>query len=532
MSAVMHAASGAARCRRFVAFPARRLVGHVPASAVVLSTLLLAGACASAPPPIAEGPPPSTEPSRPYPVQSGEMLAPDRTTRPLPGEPPTLSLPAPAELTLANGLDVVVIEKRDIPLVQVNLLVRAGSVLDPASHVGLATLTADMLDEGAAGKSALALADAFEVLGARFGVGAGLHSAQLTLRVPVARLEPALALAADVALRPSFPAEELERLRAERLTGLIRAHDEPNLIAQTLAMRALFGAEHPYGRDATEASLRAITVDDVRRFWQQWWRPNNATVVVVGDIDAARARALVEKAFGGWQQATIAQAAVPTAAQVQGRTIHLVDKPGAAQSIIIIGRIGAPRSSPDYYALEVMNTILGGQFTSRLNQNLRETHGYSYGARSSFEFLPSAGPFTAGAAVQTAVTGAALREFFNELEAIRTPIPADEVERAKNYLAMGYPAQFQSVAGIAAEVGSAVLYDLPLSTMNEMIERVMAVTPADVERVARAYVDPANVEIIVVGDRQVVEQQIREQALGDVRVLEVTDVLGPVPQLR
>jgi len=179
-----------------------------------------------------------------------------------------------------------------------------------------------------------------------------------------------------------------------------------------------------------------------------------------------------------------------------------------------------------------MNTILGGQFTSRLNQNLRETHGYSYGASSSFEFLPAPGPFTAAAAVQTAVTGAALREFFNELEGIRQPIPAEEVERAKNYLAMRYPAQFQSVAGIAAEVGNALLYELPLSTLDETIERVLAVSPVDVERVARQYVDPANVEIIVVGDRTVVEQQIREQNLGDVRVLEVADVLGPVPSLR
>jgi len=494
-----------------------------------LATLLFAAGCASATPSVMQGPPPTTEPSRPYPVQASEMLAVDRSVRPLPGEPPELALPDAMTLSLANGLNVVVIEKRDIPLVQVNLLVRAGSVLDPQRLTGLATLTADMLDEGAGGRSALEIADAFEMLGARFSVGAGLHHAQLTLRVPVARVEQALAVAADVALRPTFPAAELERLRAERMTSLIRAHDEPSAIANALAMRELFGAEHPYGRDVTAAALRAVDTDAVRGFWQQWWRPNNATIIVVGDIDAARARLLVETAFGGWQRGTATPPQVAAAPQVQGRTIHLVDKPGAAQSVIVIGRIGAARSSPDYHALQVMNTVLGGQFTSRLNQNLRETHGYAYGASSSFDFLPTPGAFTAGAAVQTAVTGAALREFFNELEGMRAPIPADEVERAKNFLAMRYPSQFQSVAGIAAEAGNAVLYEQSLSELDETVERVLAVTAADVERVARQYVDPANVEIIVVGDRSVIEQQIREQNLGEVRVLEVTDVLGPVP---
>lgn len=517
---MQHDAAAAAR-------PVRRRRRLTSRSA--LGALLLAAGCASAAPPVLQGPPPTTEPSRPYPVQASEMLAVDRSVRPVPGDPPELSLPDAMTLSLANGLNVVVIEKRDIPLVQVNLLVRAGSVLDPQNLTGLATLTADMLDEGAGGRSALEIADAFEMLGARFGVGAGLHHAQLTLRVPVARVEQALAVAADVALRPAFPAAELERLRAERMTSLIRAHDEPNAIANTLAMRELFGAEHPYGRDVTEAAVRATDIDAVRGFWQQWWRPNNATVIVVGDIDAARARTLVETAFGGWQRGTATPSQVASATQVQGRTIHLVDKPGAAQSVIIIGRIGVARSSPDYYALQVMNTVLGGQFTSRLNQNLRETHGYAYGASSSFDFLPAPGPFTARAAVQTAVTGAALREFFNELEGIREPIPVDEVERAKNYLAMRYPAQFQSVAGIAAEAGDAVLYEQPLSALDETVERILAVTAADVERVARRYIDPANVDIIIVGDRTVIEQQVREQNLGELVVLEVTDVLGPVP---
>lgn len=493
--------------------------------AVAGISIALSAACASQP---AAAPP--AAPTTPLPADVPRLeVGPDRSTRPAPGPTPELALPAAQRFTLDNGLEVIVVEKRDLPLVQANVLVHAGSVLDPADRVGLATITADLLDEGAAGKSALELSDAFELLGARFGVGASLHAAQVSLRVPVARLEPALALAADVVLRPDFPAAELERLRAERLTALIRAHDQPNAIASALSRQTLFGTEHPYGRNADAAALRAIDVADARNFWQQWWRPNNATVIVVGDIDAARARTLVEQAFGGWERASTTAPSVADASQVSGRTIHLVDKPGAAQSVIIIGRIGAARSTPDYYALQVMNTILGGQFTSRLNQNLREKHGYSYGAGSAFDFRPVAGPWTASAAVQTASTGAALREFFNEFEGIRSPIPADEVERAKNYLAMRYPAQFQSVAGIAAEIGESVLSEVPLDQMDDYVARVMAVTKADVERVARAYVDPENVAIIVVGDRQVIEQQVRDAGLGDVRLLEVTDVLGPVP---
>lgn len=490
------------------------------------AALALSAACAS------QQTPPVEQPSATTPVPPDVprlTMGPDRTTRPTPGPAPELSLPATHRFTLTNGLEVVVVEKRDLPLVQVNLVVRAGSVLDPAERVGLATMTADMLDEGAAGMDALAITDAFEVLGARFSVGAGLHSAQVSLRAPVARLQPALALMRDVVLEPDFPVAELERLRAERLTGLIRAHDQPNMVASALSRQTLFGPDHPYGRSADAAALRALDVDDVRTFWQEWWRPDNATAIVVGDVDVERARTLVQQTFGDWLAGAPQQTAVAAPAQISGRTIHLVDRPGSAQSVIIIGRIGAPRSSPDYYALQVMNTILGGQFTSRLNQNLRETHGYSYGASSGFDFRPVAGPWTASAAVQTPSTGAALREFFNEFEAIRTPIPAEEVQRAKNYLAMRYPAQFQSVAGIAAEIGETVLFDLPLDDIDDYVGRIMAVTPAEVERVARGYVDPANVAIVVVGDREVVEQQLRDAGLGDVRLLEVTDVLGPVP---
>jgi predicted Zn-dependent peptidase len=196
-----------------------------------------------------------------------------------------------------------------------------------------------------------------------------------------------------------------------------------------------------------------------------------------------------------------------------------------------LGRIGVPRSTDDYFALEVMNVILGGSFTSRLNQNLREDKGYSYGARSGFAWLPSAGPWSASASVQTQSTGPAIAEFMNELRRMHEPISADEIDRARNFLAMRYPAGFQSVAGIAGRIGEMVQYGLPADYFNRYVDNVLAVTERDVERVARQYIDPENTSIFVVGDRDVIEQQVRDLGLGDIRFMEVTDVFGPMPVL-
>ncbi|CAN5785158.1 hypothetical protein BH23GEM10_BH23GEM10_07410 [soil metagenome] len=459
---------------------------------------------------------------------------PDRSRPPAVADAPAVALPAIQHFRLDNGMNVLLMQKTDLPLVQLNIIVDAGTVRDAADRTGVASMTAAMMDEGAGGRSALEIADAFEMLGARFGIGAGTHSASLSLRTATDRLDEALAIAADVLLRPDFSEAELERLRAERLTGLVRRHDEPGSIAAVLADATLFGPAHPYGRSGggDEASLRAMTTADLRRFHERYYVPGTATAILVGDIDGARARRLLERAFGGWTaDAEAVAAAVAEPEQVRGRMIYLVDKPGAAQSVVRLGRIGVPRTTRDYYALEVMNVILGGSFTSRLNQNLREDKGYTYGASSGFGYMPGSGPWSASASIQTQSTGAALAEFMNELRGMREPIPADEVDRARNFLAMRYPAGFQSVAGIAARIGEMSQYNLPADYFNRYVENVRAVTHADVERVAREYIDPDNVAIFIVGDRAVIEQQVRDQQLGEIRFLEVTDVLGPVPVL-
>lgn len=455
---------------------------------------------------------------------------PDRSRPPALGAPPSLRLPAIQRFTLSNGLPVLLMEKHEVPLVQVNVLIKAGAAMDPASRSGVASMTAAMLDEGAGPRDALQLADAIEYLGARITTGAGQHTSVISLHTPLSRLDSALNLLADITLRPTFPAGELDRQRRERQTMLTQWRDQPRSIASVIVNRTLYGA-HPYGvpMQGNVTTLTAMTVADLQAFHTTWYRPGNAAVIVVGDVQPAAMRARLEAAFGGWVAGVVPRATWPEVRQVGGREIVLVDKPGAAQSEIRVGRIGAARSTEDYFPISVMNTILGGAFTSRLNQNLRETHGYSYGAFSSFDFRPLPGPFLAAAAVQTDVTDKAITEFMKEVRAITQAVTDEEMTRARNYLALQFPQGFQSVADIATQMQDLVIYDLPDSYFNQYIGRVMQVTRADVQRVAKKYIDPNRVAIIVVGDRARIEPGVRALKLGPVRTLTVDDVLGRLP---
>lgn len=452
--------------------------------------------------------------------------------RPPLGPAPRFQMAPVQRLALSNGLPVLLVEKPGVPLAQVNLVVRAGSVDDPAARTGLAAFAAQMMDEGAGTRSALELADAIDFLGIRLSPTSGLHTSGVDLHAPTAKLGEALDLMADVVLRPTFPAEEIERLRAQSIVGLEQRRDQPNALASVVVNRALYGDAHPYGRSPMPATMRAITRDDLVAFHRARFQPGNAALVVVGDVTAATVLPMLEARFGSaaWAPGTAAPAITSIAAtrQVNARTITFVDKPGAAQSAIRVARIGVPRSSEDYYALTVLNTILGGSFTSRLNQNLRETHGYAYGAFSSFAFRPTAGPFIASSNVQTNATAPALTEFITELTNIRT-IPADEVEKGKSFVALSFPETFSTVEGMADMVADLWAYGLPLDTYNRYTERVMALTRADLERAARQYLDPAKVAIVVVGDRATQGAAVQALRLGTMRVLSVDDVLGPAP---
>jgi predicted Zn-dependent peptidase len=476
---------------------------------------------------------------------------PDRSAPPKPTAPPALKLPPVQKQKLSNGLEVWIVEQHEVPMVQVNLIVRAGSAADPAAaeapgarggaegpgfspgtrKYGVAAMTANMLDEGAGGKSALELADAVEFLGAQLSTASTFDYSTVRLSTPAAKLNDALSLMADVVQRPSFPAEELERLRKERLTRLLQARDDPAAIIEIAFPRLVFGDNHRYGIAAggAEADVKAMTLDDVRAFHTAYYRPENATLLVVGDVTPSSVVPLLEKTFGGWKPSGAGRKApaVPAAAQLTKRQIYIIDKPGAAQSQIRIGWIGVPRSTPDYPTLQVLNTILGGAFTSRLNTNLRETHGYSYGAFSGFDERISAGTFSARAGVQTDKTAEALKEFFNEFTGILKPIPGDELEKAKNYVALGFPAEFESTADLARKLEEQVVHNLPEEYFPSYIRSVVQVTGSGVEKAATQYIQPDKFAVVIVGDRKVIEAPIRALNLGPIEVLTVDQALGP-----
>jgi len=446
-------------------------------------------------------------PAVPLPAQ-----AVDRTKPPALPAPPALKLPAVQTATLPNGLQLAVVETHKVPVVDIQVVLDAGAAHDPADLPGLATFTTTMLQQGAGRRGALEIADEAAFLGAQLNSSASYDAASVSLHVPRRRLEPALDLLADVVLRPTFADSEVARQRELRRAQIVQLADNPVAMAGIAFPAIVYGRAHPYGRplNGTEASTAALSRDGVAEFYRASYRPNAARLLVVGDVTLAEARRLLAARFGAWERGpvpAVPQAAPPTPA---ARTVYLVDKPGAAQSVIRIGHVGVARTTPDYFALQVLNTILGGAFTSRLNQNLRETHGYTYGAFSQFSAGRMAGPFVASASVVTAKTDSSLIEFLKELRRIRdAAVPDAELAKAKAYITLGLPADFETTAAAASKFRELLVYGLPLDYFDHYVERINAVTAADVQRVARQYIDPDHFDIVVVGDKSQIEAGIK-----------------------
>lgn len=433
--------------------------------------------------------------------------------------PPSLDLPAVETARLANGVELYVVPMHEVPLAQFMLMVPGGGRADGA-RPGLASFTANMLDEGADTLDAFGLAAEVARLGATLGTGADWDYTIVSMKAPTRTLEPALKLMSDVVLRPTFAAEEVQRQRDLRLAAILQQRDQPGAVAALAYGALLFPESHPYhdalGGDS--ASTAALDSAMVREFYRETFVPAGTRLVVTGDVSMAEARRLAERAFGGWRGAAAGGAARPSEGAVdRPTTLFLVDKPGAAQSVIRIGHAGVERSSPDYAALEVMNTILGGSFSSRLNFNLRETKGYTYGARSGFGWQPVAGPFTAAADVRTDVTDSSLTEFFREIRAIRdSQVTAQELDRAKAYIALGLGGEFETTTQMAGQVAELVRFGLPLDYYDGYVEKVMAVTAEDVQRVARQYLRPDRMTIVVVGDVEKIRPGLEALGLGPV----------------
>ncbi|MGE3274756.1 MAG: M16 family metallopeptidase [Vicinamibacterales bacterium] len=452
----------------------------------------------------------------------------DRRTLPVPGPEGTFRFPHIAKRALANGLEIRAVSHHAVPVASAVLLVPGGSSADPDGRPGLAALTADLLDEGSGGRGALEVADAVARLGGDLDIEVGPDQITVGLTTLGRFLEPGLGLLAEIATRPNLTDEDFARVRKLRLERLRQLRDHAPAVAERAFARLLYGS-HPYGHLGlgTEASLAATTVDELRLFHRALFAPVGATLVIAGDhpetvlLDAAAA------AFGGWTAAAEAgtvdrKAGTEDPPRLPSTRLALVPRPGSAQSELRIGQVCASRATPDYHALVMLNTILGGQFVSRVNLKLREEKGYTYGARTGFDLRRGLGPFAFQTSVQTEVTAAAIVEARREIADIRgaRPATAAELDTARQAVTRGYPRGFETAQQVARSVAQLALHGLPDSYFEEFVPRVNAVTTGDIERVAAAYLDPERMLTLVVGDQEKIGTSLSILEMGEPSIIE------------
>jgi zinc protease len=465
--------------------------------------------------------PKTTEQEKEVPVTGANIPGQEwRKQQPGVGTASSLLLPVPTSFKLPNGLTVMFVEQHNLPVVSASLVVLSGSERNPADKPGLASFTADMLDEGTNKRSTLQIADDVAQIGATLQTSSTSDQSTVATRVLKKNVDAAFDLMSDVALNPAFTEKEMERVRKSRLTQILQQRDNPNALANRVFFNTVFGDKHPYGfiELGTAESTQAMTRDDMMNFWKAGYVPENSALVVAGDINEREVRSLAEKYFGKWSGKG-AQATVPDASSGASRKLIIVDKPGSPQTVLRIGQVGVPRSSSDYVPIEVMNTGLGGLFSSRINMNLREKNGYTYGAFSVFVYRRGAGPFYSGGSVRTDVTAPATREIFNELERIRTSdVTADELKTSKDAFARSLPGFFETTAQTVGSLSQLFVYNLPLDYYRQLPARIDAVTTADIRRVAEKYLTPNSMVIVAVGDRSKIEEEMKKLNLGNVEV--------------
>jgi zinc protease len=440
----------------------------------------------------------------------------DRSKLPALKPVPRFAFPTVTRSTLANGLRVWTAPHSVVPMTGLLLLVRRGASSDPAGREGLAAMAADMLDEGVGSLSAIAVSEELARMGAQLDTDVGSDAMMIGLTTLSRFSGRALAFLADLVVRPAFREDDFLRLRQQRLHRLIQLRDMPGATAERAFAKLLYGRS-PYGHTplGNETSLGAMTVDDVRAFHRRAIRPEDATLVAVGDGDHETIRSLAEQAFAEW---TAAGEAVETPAHVlpQPARLNIVPRPGAAQSELRIGHVAVSRATEDYHAIVAANMVLGGQYVSRVNLNLRADKGITYGARTAFEFRRSPGPFVLSVSVDKAATALAIAESMREIADIRgaRPVSADELSIGVAALTRGYAKNFEAFDQVARAIAQLSLFDLPESFYSDFVPAVEALTPADVSRAAARYLDPARLTTLVVGDVDATSQDFDRLGLG------------------
>ncbi len=442
-----------------------------------------------------------------------------RDQPPAPGPIRPMEFPKIERHRLDNDMAVLVASHGDLPVVTVELVVDAGAAGDPARKAGLAHLTTNALEAGTKSRDADRLARDLEHLGVELESAASWDAAFVRITVPRERLEPALDLFAEIVRRPSFDAEEVERLRDEQLATILQRAKEPRALANDMAAHFIFAEDVPYARPliGTTASVQGLTPDDVQAFYRTHFLPNASSLLFVGDIDAGTARELADRHFGDWPAGQPVTAEFEVVPGIETRTVFVVDRPGSVQSEIRIGDVGVARHHEDYFPLLVMNTILGGAFTSRLNMSLRERHGFTYGARSGFAFRRRPGPFIVQAAVATEVTARAVEEALKELESLRQDgATGEEVAAARDYLRGILPLELQTTDQLASRLADLVVFELPDDYFQQYRERIGAVSPEEVHRVAREHLRSDRLAVVVVGDAEKVASDLESLDIGPV----------------
>jgi len=443
------------------------------------------------------------------------------STRPAPGPPRTYKFPRFERSELFNGLQIIVAPVRKLPVVTVLAVVDAGAVADPPNREGLAQLTAEALREGTANRDGIQILEGFEKLGSSLEAGADWDSTVVSMTLLRDKLMTGLSLMAEVLTSPSFPEREIERLKAERLAERAQILAEPRGLADESFSRFLYakGSRYSEPMAGTAASVSAITRADVSSFFDSRYKPDAVTMILVGDIGVEEAVELASAALGGWEGKRVAVPRTSVQEARRTRAVEIIAKDNAAQAELRLGHIGIPRTHPDYFPVVVMNALLGGLFSSRINLNLRERHGYTYGASSYFDWRREPGPFVIATAVQSEVSAAAVSETLKEIEGMRQEeVSTEELSLATNYLEGVFPIRYETTSAIASALANLVIFDLPENFYDTYRENIRAVDPSDVLKAARAHVFPDRLQFVTVGDPAVVKEPLEKLKLGDLFV--------------
>jgi zinc protease len=462
----------------------------------------------------------------PYPELTASESGADRTTIPDPGEFPDVGFPAFVRTQLDNGLDVIISERAGGSLVAMSLIIDAGYASDQFSRPGTAKIAMGMLDEGTSKLSALEISETLALQGAQLSAGSTLDTSFISLSAIKDRLDDSMSLFSKVALDPIFPADELERMRRISLTNIQQEKNTPTSMGLRVLPGFLYGENHPYGQpmtgSGTEESITATTRDDLVNFHETWFKPNHATLVVTGDVSAEDILPRIENLFGKWEPGDVPEKGIATVGLPSDKTLYVVDRPGADQSVILAAQLLPPKANPDEIRIQAMNDILGGTFSARINMNLREDKHWSYGARTLIPAARGQRPLMAYAQVQTDKTKESIEELRKEIRGISSDRPPtqDELTVVKSTDTLSLPGRWESISDVLASIGEIVQFSLPDDYWSTYAQRVNSLDVEDVTLAAKQHITPDNYVWVVVGDRAVIESGIRELGFDSVRFID------------